>query len=115
MSAVVRAALAAAASSVEGINVSAYFRQTTKVGDGMVRFDQSNRSDNGFGFMDTWQVLVILPQDLAAAEKYIETKVPALVTAIEEQLIVTSVTPQQLALDTGLVPCVFIEGSREQE
>lgn len=112
MSADVRAALAAAASSVDGINCSPYFRQSTKPGDAMVRFERDARDESGFGFMRTWQVMVMLPQDLAAAEKYLDANLDAIVAAVAEELVITTVTPQQLALDTGLVPCVLIEGVR---
>ena len=107
-----RIAISTAASTVEGINCTPYFRQSTKPGDAMVRLDRMDRDSSGFGFMAVWQVVVMLPQDLAAAEKYLDEKVAALVTAISEELVVTRVAPQQLALDTGLVPVVFIEGNR---
>lgn len=112
MSAAIRASIAAAANTVAGINCSPYFRQSTKPGDAMVRLDRQTRDTSGFGFMATWQVVVILPQDLATAEKYLDEKLPSLVDAIAEELVITTVTPQQLTLDTGLVPCVFIEGNR---
>lgn len=115
MSAAVRQLLADAANTITGVNVAPYFRQSTKTGDGMVRLDRMTRASNGFGFVNSWQVIVCLPQDLAAAEKYLEQNVSALVEALGEVMVVASVTPQQLALDTGLVPCVFIEGHREQE
>ena len=111
----VRQALADAASSLDGINVTPYFRQTTKPGEGMVRLDRMNRAANGFGFMCTWQVIVLLPQDIATAEKYLDQRISDLVEAVSEELVVTSVAPQQLTLDTGTVPCIFIEGNREQE
>jgi len=112
MSAEVREAIAQAANAVDGIHVSAYFRQTTKPGDGMVRLERINRDTSGFGYMNIWQVLVVLPQDIAQAEQYLDEKVSDLVEAISEELIVTSVTPQQLALDTGTIPVVLIEGNR---
>jgi len=115
MSALARQALAAAASTVDGVDVSPWFRQTTKPGAGMVRLERWTRSENGFGGVNTWQVWVTLPQDLATAEKWIDEHVSELVEALSPQMVVTSVTPQQLALDTGSVPIVVIEGSREQE
>lgn len=112
MSAAIRQAIASAVNTVEGINCTPYFRQTTKTGDAMVRLDRKRRDDSGFGYIATWQVVVILPQDIATAEKYLDEKVDALVSALSEEVVVTTVTPQQLALDTGAVPCVFIEGNR---
>ena len=114
MSAAVRQAIAEAATTVDGINVTPYFRQTTKAGEGMVRHDRT-AYPNRFGGVVTWQVLVLLPQDIAAAEKYLEDKAPALLEAVSDHLVITSMAPQQLALDTGQVPCVVIEGHREEE
>lgn len=115
MSAAVRAAIAAAVETVPGLSCAPYFRQTTKAGDGMVRLDRLTRSQNGFGFMATWQVLLVLPQDVQAAEKYLERITPALIAALAEELIVTTVTPQELVLDNGVrVPVVVIEGNREE-
>lgn len=115
MSHAVRQLIADAASSVEGVTVSPYFRQTTKTGQGMVRLDRMLRSTNGFGYMNTWQVVIMLPTDLAAAEKWMDEKMNDLVEHISEAIIVTSVMPQQLALETGTLPVVIIEGNREQE
>jgi hypothetical protein len=112
MSAEIRQALADAANTVVGINCTPYFRQSTKPGDAMVRLDRKRRDDSGFGFMATWQVVVILPQDFAAAEKYLDEMAPALVEAVSQELVITDVTPQQLALDTATVPVVFIQGNR---
>lgn len=113
MSAEVRALLADAANTVEGINCTPYFRQTTKPGSAMVRKDRVNYPDR-FGGLVTWQVVVMLPQDLAAAEKFLDEKVPLLVDALWSEMRVTDAIPQQLALDTGAVPIVLIQGSREE-
>lgn len=107
-----RTAIAAALSVVDGIKCTPNFRQTTKPGDAMVRLERMTRDESGFSYMNTWQVLVILPQDIATAEKYLDTRVDSLVTAVSEELVVTSVTPQQLSIDTGLVPVVVVEGNR---
>lgn len=115
MSAVVRQALAAAASTVPGVSCSPYFTTSLKAGDAMVRLDRI-AYPNKFGGVATWQVLVLLPQDTAAAEKYLEAKVGALIEALGAELTVNTVTPQQLALENGAkVPCVVIEGTRESE
>jgi hypothetical protein len=108
-----RQALATAASTVEGIHCTPYVRQTTKAGDAMVRLDRINYP-NAFGGVVTWQVWVVLPQDVQSAEKYLDSKVPPLVTALAEEMVVASVTPGQLALDTDVVLGVSIEGTREE-
>lgn len=116
MSAATRAAIAAAASTVEPVKCTPYFRQTTKPGDGMVRLERQERDDSGLGFLATWQVLIVLPQDVATAEKWLDTNAPALVDALSEVLIVTTVEPRELAPETGgRIPVVVITGIREQE
>lgn len=116
MSATVRQALADAASTVTGIDVAPYFRQTTKPGAGMVRHDRTTYPQGtNFGGLVVWQVVVMLPQDLAAAEKFMDEHVPQLVAAVSSEMRVTDVIPQQLALDTGAVPIVLIQGNREEE
>lgn len=114
MSARVREAISAAANTVAGVNVTPYFRQVTKPGQGMVRRDRTDYP-NPFGGLVTWQVFVLLPQDIAQAEKWLDENGSVLRAAVAEELIVRSMTPQQLALDSGAVPVVVIEGQREEE
>lgn len=114
MSAEVRDKIATAASAVVGVNVTPYFRQVTKPGQGMVRMDRINYP-NAFGGVVTWQVVVLLPQDIAQAERWLDENGSVLRAAVAEELVVQSMTPQQLALDTGTVPAVVIEGQREEE
>ncbi len=109
----VRAALAAAANTVEGIKCPPYFKQTTKPGTAMVRKDRV-AYPNKFGGLVTWQVLVMLPQDLEASEKFLDETIPLLVDALAPELRVTDVIPQQLALDAGAVPIALIQGNREE-
>lgn len=112
MSAEDRALLSAAANTVAGISCTPYFRQTTRPGDAYVRLDRMNRDSSGFAYMNVWQVIVILPQDLAAAEKYLDDKIEDLLVAIREVMVITTVVPQRLSLDSGILPVVFIEGNR---
>jgi hypothetical protein len=108
----IRQEIADAANTIEGIKATPYFRQTTRPGDAYVRLDRWVRDDTGFGYMATWALCVLLPQDLTAAEEWLETNLETVVTAIEEVLIVTAATPSRLALDTGTIPVVMIEGTR---
>lgn len=110
----VREDIAAAASAVEGVDVSPYFRQTTRIGQGLVRLDRTDYP-NPLGGIDTWQVVIFLPSDLTAAEKWLESKRGALRDQLGAVMIVRRITPGQLALDSGTVPVVFIEGQREEE
>lgn len=116
MSEAVRTAISTAVQSVDGVSCSPYFRQTTKAGDAMVVLARMTRDANGFGFVNTWQVQVLLPQDLAAAEKYMESKLPALIAAVEQELVIQTITPQEAVLDNGIkLPCLVIEGNRESD
>lgn len=109
----VRADLAAAANGAGmGLNVAQFYRQTAKVMDGWVSLVGMDRDDTGFGFMDRWQVTVVLHQDVKAAELWIEANVDALLAALAPQLIVTTVVPAQLTLDLGRVPGLVVEGVR---
>lgn len=110
-----RQAIADAATGVEGITCHPYFVQSTSPGSAMVRLDRI-AYPNPFGGVCHWNVVVMLPQDQAAAEAYIDTKVPLIRAAILPQLVVTEVQQQQLKIDgLGILPCVFINGHREQE
>lgn len=110
-----RQALADAMNEVPGINCSAWFRQSTKPGDAVIQYGGSRRPENGFGYIDKWEIVVILPQDIATSEKQVAENLPTWLEAASTQMVVTLVTPSQLALDTGVVPCVVIEGNREME
>lgn len=110
----VRQDLADAANAVQGITAHPYVVADLDPGTTYVRLERIDYP-NPFGGVLHLNVVVILPQDLAAAEQYIEAKVPALRAAIEEHLVVTSVTPQRLDLTgVGVVPCVFINGHTEE-
>lgn len=115
MSQVVRQALAAAANTVDGVKVTPYYRQVTETGQGMVRFDRTDYP-NPLGGLTTWWVVVVLPQDLEAAERWLDENGSALRGAVAEELMVRSMYPQQLALTDGsAVLAVVIEGQREED
>jgi len=106
--------LADAASSVDGIRCSPNFVQTTTAGEAMVRFDHTDYP-NKFGGLVTWQVAVVLPQDFADAEKFVDNTMPALAEALGTQMVVTRVSQAQLVLDNGTLPIAIVEGTREEE
>jgi len=111
----IRTAIAMAVESVAGIKCSPYFQQTTTPGSGMVRLDRIEYP-NRFGGVAFWQVLILLPQELAPAEKYMEGKVPELYEALAPELAVTSISPREIVLNDGVrLPCLVIEGHREEE
>lgn len=108
----VRDDLAAAASTVAGVRCSPTYKQLTKQGDALVRFDHTDRDSTGFGFIDTWQVYVMTHQDLATAEAYVEANRDALAAALAAEMVVTLLQPVDFALDTGNVPALLIQGTR---
>lgn len=111
-----RAKIAAAANAVVGMNVQPFYWQSSRPGDGMVRWDQQVRSDNRFGFMDQWQVLVVLPQDAGQSERYADEHRAALIEAVGQELVVTRSTSTSLVLDNGTpIGVLLIEGSRSAD
>lgn len=116
MSEAVRNELAAAANTVDGVAVAPYYVQSTKSGSGVV---QLNRVEypNAFGGEAYWEIVVLLPADIAAAQKRSEELIPQLVTALQDHLVVTGATLGRTQLGTTGAgqPCVLIAGHREQE
>lgn len=109
----VRDDLAAAACDFLGDNkVSAKYRQTSKTGDGWVSFGRRDRDSTGLGFMDTWQIRIVTGQDLADAEQWTDDNAEGLTAALAEHLVITSVLPVTLVMDTGNIPGLIIEGVR---
>lgn len=110
----VREDLAAAASTVDGVTAHPYFVQSTKPGHTFIRLERIDYP-NPFGGICHWNVVVVLPQDTAAAEQYVEEKVPLVRAAIGEHAVVTSVVPQRLDTGSGVLPVAFINCHREEE
>lgn len=108
--------LVAAANSVTvggaALNVRPFYVQTTKVGDGWVALARLERDATGLGYMERWQVTVVLHQDVATAEQWVQDNVDQLLDKLEDQLVVTAVVPVQLTMDAGQVPGLVVEGSR---
>ena len=116
MSAATRRAISHAANTVDGITVAPYHQTVTRPGSGLVRLDHLTRDENGFGYVATWQVLILLPTDVLAAEQYLEAHLPDLLDALAEELVIATVTPgEYLAGDGTRIPCVVIEGHRETD
>lgn len=110
-----RTDLAAAAASVEGIKAHPFVTGDTEPGTVFVRLERIEYP-NPFGGVARWNVVLVLPQDQADAEKYLGATLPGLLTALEPHLAVTSVVPQQLDITgVGYLPCAFINGHREAD
>lgn len=110
-----RTELAAAANTVEGITAHTYIVGDTDPGTVYPRLDRIEYP-NAFGGVAHWNVVLVLPQDYAAAEAYVEQKLPALKAAIDPHIVITAVLLQRLQLDgVGTLPVAFINGHREAD
>lgn len=95
-------------------DVTPYYEQSTRPGGGYVHLDRVEYPDR-LGGVAFWNVVILLPQDLAAAERFIEECLPPLREALSAEMVVTSARPEQLNLTgAGLLPCLFINGHREE-
>lgn len=112
MSQATREELADAASTVAGVAVSTHFRQITKAGEGCIHFARSVPADNGFGTVATWQIWIALPQDLGAAEKWIDEHHDALVSALKRKFVLTSIAPAETSFGNTTTNVLIIEGNR---
>lgn len=100
---------------VPGVNVNEFYVPSTKAGTAFVRRDRTEYP-NPFGGIDHWQFVVILPQDMGAAERLLEDIQEPLRTALSEELVVTSATPQRMEFpDVGVLPVVIFNGHREAD
>ena len=109
----VRAAIAAAASTVDGITCFPYYRDG-KAGTAYVELLRTEYP-NQFGGEDYWGVVVFLPSDdLAAAQAFIDDHRSALRTALATELEVTNVHPEIVPIpDNPSLRTMVIEGHRE--
>lgn len=107
--------IAAAASAALKHAATPYFRPNTEPGTAYVRRDRIEYP-NRLGGVGYWDLVVVLPQDYAAAEKWFDTHIPAVVEAVSIELAVDRVTPQRLEIaGVGVLPVVFISGHREED
>lgn len=110
-----RTEIATAAAAVDGIRAHEYVVADTDPGTVYPRLDRIEYP-NPFGGIAHWNVVLLLPQEHARAEQYLEQKLPALKDALDPVLVVTGVTLNRLQLDgIGTLPVAFINGHREQD
>lgn len=108
--------IAAALTATGRVKVTPHHRQSLRPGDGCVRFAGMTAASNGFGFVTTWEVWIAIPQEVKAGELWLEANLPALLTALEPEVIVTNVTPVELALGgPNTTNGVILEGAREAD
>lgn len=111
----IRTDIADAASTVDGITGHPYVVGDTSPGTLYPRIERIDYP-NAFGGVLFLNVVLVLPQDMAEAEQYLEQKLPALKDALEPHLVITTVQPQRLQLDgVGVLPVAFLNGHREAD
>lgn len=108
-----RTDLANAASTVEGITGHPFLVQSTTPGTVFIRLERIDYP-NPFGGVAHWNVVLILPQDQATAEQYLEGNLDQLRDALAPHLAITSVVPTRLDIPgVGTLLTAFINGHRE--
>lgn len=107
--------LAAAVETVSGLTCSPYYTQGTSPGDAHIRLDERVRDESGFGFLDTWHVVIVLGQDTVSAEQWIEEHSAELLTALSEEMWVTSLLPSEILIGATVVNGVIVVGVREHQ
>jgi hypothetical protein len=114
MSAASREAIADAASTVAGVNVHPTYRQGGKAGDGNVVWLR-NEYPNIFGAVEWWEVQILLPVDIKAAQDMAGELVPQLYAALSEAgaLTVTEVSFGTTSQDNRSgQPTIIVTGHR---
>lgn len=115
MTLAIRTAIATAA-TVDGVTqVQPRYTQSTNPGHGSVRLDDRIRDGAGIGFVDVWQVVIFLPQAIAAAEEWLDDNLDTVLDAVSSELTVLSATPASVALASGTAPGVIISGVRAHQ
>jgi hypothetical protein len=102
----------AQAATLDGVtNVTPLYRQSLRPGDGFVRLGQRRRAANGFGYIQDWEVWIAVPDDLAAAETWLDTHLAAITETVDAVIVVTTVTPSQLVLGSATANGIVLAGS----
>lgn len=97
------------------VDVSPYYRQSLKAGDGFIRW-VSTAQDSRFAkaWVDSVEVWIALPQDLKAAEQWLDAHRADLLTALATQVVVTGATANELvtAANAPGIPGIVLAGTR---
>lgn len=110
-----RAEIAAAASEVDGIECSPEYAVQTTPGQAYVQWLRSDYP-NQLGGWNYWGVVVTLPQDALAAQRWIEQHKAALVEALREVMYVDQARPELVTeTDNPSKKVLAVEGHCESE
>lgn len=93
MNADTRAAIAAALSTVADVNGYPKRPTVMKAGDGWPQW-RGNERAGGFGFVETWVVLIVMPQsDEFTADEFADSHGEALLAALRPVMFVAGMQP----------------------
>ena len=110
-----REEIAAAASTVDGVECTPFYRGAGEVGAGYVEWSRSEWP-NRFGAVDFWSVVIVVPSEPDAAEHWVEDHRQALYDGISEALIVTTISPSLVPITDGpSLKAVTVAGHREAD
>jgi len=112
-----REEIAAAASTVDGVEVFPEYAHVTTPGQGYVTWLRTEYP-NGLGGEDYWGVVITLPTDTAAAQAWVAEHLGPLWKALRKSrcMTVTGARPDvDLPTDNQAQKVLIIEGHRESE
>lgn len=109
-----RETIAAAASTVEGVDCSPFYTATSEVGGAWVERSRTTYDPGlhpSYGAKPFWRVVVVMPQDVAAAEQWLEDNQEPLVAALYEVMAVQNASPLTLSIvDAPSLKVLQIDG-----
>lgn len=110
-----REEIAAAANLEDGIQITPYYELVSAPGQGYVERTRTE-FPNKFGGEDYWGVVVYVPQELKAAQAWIDDNQARIVKALSKAMVVTLAQPQMILLqDNPSIRALVVEGHRETE
>lgn len=105
MSVQLRAAIAAALSTVDDVHGFGKQPSAFKTGDAWPLWADAEREDGGI-FVTSWRVLVALPSDTAAADTWIEDHLDDLIDALQPVAHIDRVDPVRIGQGENAPPAL---------
>lgn len=105
-----REAIAAAAITVDAVDVLPVYRQSLTALQGFVRWAGRVPDSSGFGWVDTWEVWLALPSSVQTSEEWIADHLPELLAALGSELQIDAANPAELVLGSTSVNGLIITG-----
>ena len=112
-----RELLAEAASALEGIQVEPYYKVVTGPGRGWVEHLRTEFFGKKIlGGWQYWGVVVCVPTDMPAAQKWVDEHMADLCNALWPLMDLTQVRTEEISQTDGqIIKAMVIEGRREAE